>query len=303
MLHEYDTAITGVGEAEVDENLPDGLAAWGALEAFHGKIGIKRLEDFMNERISADDPVNASIMSYKEAIDLGAMALFGEKYEERVRVLQVGDYSIELCGGTHLHGTGEIRLMKIVSETAVAAGVRRIEALTGDAAVKYLEKRDQILRDIEDELKATEKNILPRVKQLVSYTKELERRHLQVQDKGIAEEAQALLSHIQEINGVKILATILTVTDIQILRTYCDHLRDQMKSGIVVLGAIIDHRAVLLAAVTKDLTGRYSADQIIRKLSAIVGGKGGGKPDLAQGGGPAADKLSEAISKASKLEF
>ncbi|MEK7790402.1 MAG: alanine--tRNA ligase [Deltaproteobacteria bacterium] len=262
---------------------------------------IKRLEDFMNERISANDPVSASVMSYKEAIDLGAMALFGEKYEERVRVLQVGDYSVELCGGTHLHGTGEIRLFKIISETALASGVRRIEALTGDAAVKYLEKRDQILRDIEDELKTTEKDVGKRVQQLVSYAKELEKRKGQLEEKGIAGHVKELLEGVRETGGVKILATVLNVSEVRVLRTYCDHLRDQMKSGIVVLGAIIENRAVLIAAVTKDLTGRYSADQIIRKLSVIVGGKGGGKPDLAQGGGPQTNKLSEAISAAYKL--
>lgn len=264
-------------------------------------LEIKKLEDFMNERIGVDDSVQATTMSYKEALDLGAMALFGEKYEDRVRVLQVGDYSVELCGGTHLHGTGEIRLFKIVSETAISAGVRRIEALTGDAALAYLMKRDQILKDVEDELKTPEKDLLPRVKQWVQRAKALESQQSKFQEKGIAEETKELLNQVKEINGIKIIATILAVTDIQILRRYCDHLRDRMKSGIVVLGAVMNNRAVLLASVTKDLTGHYSADEIIRKLSSVVGGKGGGKPDLAQGGGPLVDKLSSAIEIAWKL--
>ncbi|MBI2646119.1 MAG: alanine--tRNA ligase, partial [Deltaproteobacteria bacterium] len=264
-------------------------------------LEIENIENFMNERIRANDPVTATVMSYKDAMDIGAMALFGDKYGNKVRVLQVGNYSTELCGGTHLHSTGEIRLFKLLSETAVAAGVRRIEALTGDGAFHYLKNRDERLKEIETELRVTSGEASKRIKQMADRTKELEREISHFQDKKISESTKDLLDLVKEKNDVKILATILSVSNIDMLRTYCDQLRDRLKSGIVVLGTNLNGRAVLMSAVTKDLTSRYSAHDIIQKLSPLVGGRGGGKPDLAQGGGPQTEKLSEAIQKTFEL--
>ena len=262
-------------------------------------LEIENLENFMNEHIRANDPVTSTVMSYKDALDIGAMALFGDKYEDKVRVLQVGNYSTELCGGTHLHATSEIRLFKIISETAIAAGVRRMEALTGDGAFQYLKARDGKLKEIEDSLHITPGEASKKIKQITERTKELERELGRFQDKSISESTQDLLNLVKEKNGVKILAAHLSVSNVEMLRTYCDQLRDRLKSGIVVLGANLNNRAILMAAVTHDLTSRYSAHDIIQKISPLIGGRGGGKADLAQGGGPQTDKLSEALQKAS----
>ena len=260
-------------------------------------LEIENIENFMNDRIRDNDPVTATVMSYKDAMDIGAIALFGDKYEDKVRVLQVGNYSTELCGGTHLHSTGEIRLFKIISETAVASGVRRIEALTGDGALNYLKNRDQNLKEIETELRVTPREASKKIKQMTERTRELERQLGHFQEKTISENTKDLLNLVKEKNGIKILAIPLSVSNIGMLRSYCDQLRDRLKSGIIVLGAHLDNRAILIAAVTKDLTSRYSAHDIIQKLSPLIGGRGGGKPDLAQGGGPHIDKLLEALKK------
>jgi len=262
------------------------------------EMEIQKLENFMNEHIRGNDPVTATVMSYKEATDIGAMALFGEKYGDKVRVLQVGNYSTELCGGTHLSGTGEIRLFKIISETALGAGVRRLEALTGDGAFQYLVKRDETLKNIETHLKASSKEVEGRVHQLLTKTKKLEREQSKLQDRSISEKANTLLSEKKVIHGVNVIATKVATTDARALRTYCDVLRDKMKSGVVVLGADLGSRAVILVAVTKDLTQKYSAHSIIQKICPIIGGKGGGRPDFAQGGGPDTKKLDEALKKA-----
>ncbi len=261
---------------------------------------LENLENFMNERIRVNDPVSATEMSFKEAMDIGAIALFGDKYEDRVRVLQVGDYSTELCGGTHLKGTGEIRLFKIISETGVSAGVRRMEALTGDGAFKFLKNRDEELKHIESDLKIT-KDAPQKIKTLLHQYKDLERQLTSTQDKSIEGHTKDLLSLVQEKNGVRFLATTVTAQNIPSLRTYCDQLRDKLKSGIIVLGSEIDGRAVLIAAVTKDLTSKYSAHDLIQKLSPLVGGKGGGKPDLAQGGGPNNGALTDTLNHVSEL--
>ncbi|HBQ20655.1 MAG: alanine--tRNA ligase [Deltaproteobacteria bacterium RIFCSPHIGHO2_02_FULL_38_15] len=261
-------------------------------------LEIENLENFMNDKIAASDPVTVTVMSFKDAMEIGAMALFGDKYEDRVRVIQVGDYSIELCGGTHLHSTSQIRLFKIISETGVSAGIRRIEALTGKGAFQYLKTRDEKLGEIELELKTKASDVPHRVKSLLERTKELERELSKSQDKRVSEESKDLLSQVKEKNGVKILAAVISASDISVLRTYCDTLRDRLKSGIIVLGAEIQGRAVLVSAVTKDLTSTYSAHDIIQKLSPLIGGKGGGRADLAQAGGPDISHLNDAIQKA-----
>ena len=262
---------------------------------------IEGLEKFMNERIRAQDPVTATVMSYKEAIDLGAMALFGEKYEDNVRVLQIGNYSTELCGGTHLHDTGEIRLFKIISETAIAAGVRRIEALTGDGAFSYLKSRDETLKEIEEELKASSQNVFERVKQTTQKVKELERGQEKFLDQSIAGQSKALLSKTETIHGIQVIAQKINVPNSKALRTLSDQLKNELKSGIIILGADLEGRASLTVAVTQDLVSKYSANDLIQKLGTILGGKGGGRNDFAQGGGPDARKLSDVFRKVKEL--
>ncbi len=257
----------------------------------------------MNDRIRANDPVTATVMSYKDALDIGAMALFGEKYEEKVRVLQIGDYSTELCGGTHLHGTGEIRLFKIISETAVAAGVRRLEALTGEGALAYLSKRDEILKEIEEEVKTTGLHTIEKVKNLSVKIKELERHHSILQDQEIASHAKEWRNLVREKNGVKILATTLSVNNDKTLRSYCDAMRDQLESGIIVLGGDLGGRAVILVSVSGDLTDRFCAHDIIQKLLPTIQGRGGGKRDFAQGGSSSVKNLSQAIKQAYEINL
>ncbi|MBI4040897.1 MAG: alanine--tRNA ligase [Deltaproteobacteria bacterium] len=261
----------------------------------------EQLESWMNERIAAQDPVTATIMSHQEALDIGAIALFGEKYENQVRVLQIGNYSTELCGGTHLHNTGEIRLFKIISETAVAAGIRRIEAVTGDAALQYFSKRDHLTKDLQNLLKVGSNELLQKVTQLLEKLKEYERKQSQWIDQSISQTAKEIIKNARNIAGVQVLTERVLVSDMKSLRIFSDQAKERLGSGIIILGAEMEGTAAVTVAVTKDLIPRYSAHDLIQKLTPLLGGKGGGRADFAQGGGPQVDKLTEVLQKARAL--
>ena len=235
-------------------------------------------------------------MSKEEAMKTGAMAIFEERYGDMVRLVEIGDgISMELCGGTHTKRTGDIGLFRILGESAVAANVRRIEALTGEAALEYTLARDNGLRKSASLLRAGPDKVEERIVRLLKELKEQEKEIEALKGKLITRKSEDLLTGIREINGVKVLAREFQVGSPKELREYGDRIKDKLGSGIVLLGAGIEGKAMLTCLVSKDLAGNFHAGEIIRQLSGIVGGKGGGRPDMAQGGGNQPEKLGEAF--------
>jgi alanyl-tRNA synthetase len=267
---------------------------------FQGPIAPERLveiEDRVNAHVRENAPVTSEEMSYDEAIRRGALAFFGDKYGERVRVVRMGDFSTELCGGTHVRRTGDIGLFKLRGESGVAAGVRRIEALTGEGALDWVHRREEVLREIGEILKGPEDAAVERLERLLAQQKELERRLAAMQSKIAGSQSADLASRVRQVHGVAVLAERVENVDDKALREMADRLRDKLGSGIVVLGTQRGEKALLLAAVTKDLIGRYAAGKIIKEIAPIVGGGGGGKPELAQAGGPDPSRIDEALAK------
>jgi alanyl-tRNA synthetase len=267
---------------------------------FQGPIASDRLveiEDEVNALVRENAPVTSEELPYDEAIRRGALAFFGDKYGDRVRVVRMGDASTELCGGTHVRRTGDIGLFKLRGESGVAAGVRRVEGFTGEGALGWVHQREQVLREIGEILKGPEEASVERLERLLAERKELERRLQDVQSKLAGSQSADLVSHARQVNGVAVLAARVDDVDDKGLREMADQLRGRLGSGIVVLGTRRGEKALLLAAVTKDLIGRYAAGKIIQAIAPIVGGGGGGKPELAQAGGPDASRLDAALDK------
>ncbi len=262
---------------------------------------LRRTEDIVNGFIMENAQVRSQEMSAKEALDSGATALFGEKYGEKVRVVTVGEVSAELCGGTHVRAAGDIGFFKIVAETGIAAGVRRIEALTGTGALHYVQKLEDEQKKIERMLKAEGGDPAEKVERLISRQKELQREIETLQARLNAAASADLLGRVREVAGVKVLAIKTEKGDPRALRELADTLKDRLGSGIILLGCENEGKANLLMAVTKDLTARFRAGDIIKKLAPIIGGSGGGKPDLAQAGGSMVEKLNEALEYAYSL--
>jgi len=259
------------------------------------------IEDLVNARIRDDLPVEAKIMSYREAVNQGAMALFGEKYGEEVRVIQIGSFSMELCGGTHVHHTGEIGYFKIISEGSVSAGVRRIEAVAGEAAVNFVHELEQERQRLAFKLKTSPAELEKRLDGLLKQVKELQQEIESLRRQMARGGLEGLLQQVQEVNGVKVLAAQVEAPDAKALREMGDFLRDRLGSGVVILAAASNGKAQLLAMVTKDLVGKIHAGRIIQELAPLVGGRGGGRPDMAQGGGPKAEALAEALKKVPEI--
>jgi len=225
------------------------------------------------------------------------MALFGEKYGDVVRLVQVGEISAELCGGTHTTRSGDIGLFKILSETGVASGVRRIEAATGEGAWKALKKEEAELRAISDLVKAKPGEVAEKVQRMLKQQKDLEREYQALQVKIASGKTKDLISSVREIKGVRVLSTRVETKDPKSLREAADRLKDQIKSGIILLGAEGDGKVMLLCAVTPDLTGKYPAQKLVKEIAQIVGGTGGGRADMAQAGGTKVEALPEALEK------
>ncbi len=259
---------------------------------------LRQVEDLVNGYIMDNDPVSTVQMKISEAIEAGATALFDEKYGDTVRVVRVGDVSMELCGGTHVSAAGDIGLFKIVSEAGIAAGVRRIEALTGAGALGFVQQMEDEQRAMAALLKAEGGNPLERLERLLARQKELQREIESLHGKLNAAASGDLLSQVTEVNGVKLLAVQVQVEDIKALRDLSDTLKDRIGEGVIVLGAAIADKANLLVAVTKGVSTRLKAGDIIKQLSPIIGGSGGGKPELAQAGGSKPEMLAEALAAA-----
>ncbi len=255
---------------------------------------IHRVEDIVNREIRRNQALEVSVVSREEAAAAGATALFGEKYGDEVRMVAVPEFSLELCGGTHVNACGDIGVFRIVSETGVAAGVRRIEAVTGPAALQRARERELMLNELADSLKTSVASIPDKVDKLKKRIRELEREVSRMT--GSRVDPDAVLAGAVEIKGVKVAAARVEVDSPKTLRELGDRIRERLDSGVVVLGAECKGKAALLALVSDDLKDRCPAGTVIKKVSAIVGGGGGGRPDMAQAGGSRPEKLSEAIA-------
>ncbi|HHS8629369.1 TPA: alanine--tRNA ligase [Klebsiella pneumoniae] len=257
---------------------------------------IRAVEDLVNAQIRRNLAIETNIMDIDAARASGAMALFGEKYDDRVRVLRMGDFSTELCGGTHAARTGDIGLFRITSESGTAAGVRRIEAVTGEGAMVILHAQSDQLNDIAQLLKGDSHNLGEKVRAALERTRQLEKELQQLKEQAAAQESANLSSKAEEINGVKLLVSELTGVEPKMLRTMVDDLKNQLGSTIVVLATVADGKVSLIAGVSKDVTDRVKAGELVGMVAQQVGGKGGGRPDMAQAGGTDASALPAALA-------
>ncbi len=258
---------------------------------------LARVESEANRMIRANCPVTTNVLSIAEAMKTGATAVFDERYGETVRVVGMGEHSRELCGGTHVTRTGDIGFLKIVHESAVAAGVRRIEAVTGRGAVTQVRRMEEELRRTASFLKTGLLETAERTEKLLKRERELEREIEALQGKLAARDSGDLMDRVRTVKGIEVLATLVEAADVKSLRDLGDKLRDRLRSGIILLGSRADGKAMLLCLVTKDLTERFHAGKIIQTIAPIVGGKGGGRPDMAQAGGPQPENLEQALEK------
>lgn len=261
---------------------------------------IEKIEAIVNEQILANTPVNTQLMDIESAKKAGAMALFGEKYDADVRVLSMGEnnFSMELCGGTHVSRTGDIGLFKVISEGASSSGVRRIEAVTGARALNAMRELERTVTKVAGVLKTSTEQVFSRVEQLAARSRELEKEIDRLKQKLASGSGNDLMSSVKEINGVKVLATQLEGADGKTLRTAVDQLKDKLGSGVILLAAVEGEKISLVAGVTKDLIDRFNAGELVRLASEVLGGKGGGRADMAQGGGTNPGALNEAFAAA-----
>ncbi|SHN78739.1 alanine--tRNA ligase [Desulfitobacterium chlororespirans] len=258
---------------------------------------LQRVEDLLNEAVLANMPVAAEEMSLDAAKASGATALFGEKYGDTVRVVSMGDYSLELCGGTHIHATGDIGLVKIISEGGIGAGLRRIEAVAGAEALKYMRSLNDQILDAAQLLKAQPSDLLKRIQGLLIQVKDLEKEVQQLNAKVAKSEVESLLQQVKDVEGVPVLAAKVSAQDMDTLRNTADLLKDKMKDGVLVLGAAVEGKVNWVTVVTPVGLRGLHAGQIIKEVAKITGGGGGGRPDMAQAGGKDAAKLGEALDQ------
>lgn len=262
---------------------------------------LRRVETLVNRMIRANVPVETAVMPLDEAVKTGATAVFDEKYGETVRVVEMTGFSSELCGGTHVARTGDIGFFKIVQESAVAAGVRRIEAVTGKKAVEHAQRVENELRETAGLLKIGLLETSERTEKLLRRERELEKEIESLKGKLAAKDSGDLMARVRNLNGVDILSAVVEASDVKTLRDFGDKLRDRLRSGIILLGSRSEGKAMLLCIVTKDLTKRYHAGNIIKAVAPVVGGSGGGRPDMAQAGGQKPEFLEKALEKLPEL--
>jgi alanyl-tRNA synthetase len=254
------------------------------------------IEDLVNEKVRDDLAVDPFWTDLDHALRLGALALFGEKYGKRVRVIRIGDFSTELCGGTHLDRTGQIGLFKVLSEGAVAAGVRRVEALTGSAALRHVAQEETALREASDLLRVPPLELPKRIGRVLEEQKQLEKRLEQLEGRLARTRAQELVAAARQVGGVAVVAARVDGLDQEGLRALVDSVRERLGSGVICLGSVLDDKVSLVSAVTRDLTGRFHAARLIQEVAKAVGGGGGGRPELAQAGGKDPSKLDRALA-------
>jgi alanyl-tRNA synthetase len=265
---------------------------------------LREIEDSVNAQIRANHLVATSEMALEEAKNKGAAALFGEKYDTNVRVVEMGDFSLELCGGTHVSSTGDIGLFKILSETGIAAGVRRIEVVTGQKAMDQTHVEHDALQVVMSRLNASPEELGEKLSQLLQQNKALSKK-LQTTQSQLAmagsQSGSGQENTVEQINDVNFMRIRVDGVDVKTLRTTVDQARDKLNEGVVVVGGHHENKVTIIVAVTKSLTGRYKAGQIIQHIMPIVGGRGGGKPEMAQGGGDDPAGLDKALDEVRQL--
>jgi alanyl-tRNA synthetase len=243
------------------------------------------IEDMVNEQIRLNNPVAAEVMAKDDAMKAGAMALFGEKYGDEVRVLKIGEFSTELCGGTHVDRAGDIGLFKIIGETGVAAGVRRLEAVTGKAALGWIAQREQALNSIAGALKTSADKAVDKVQQLLEKNRSLEKELEKIKSKLASSAGDEMTSQAVDVNGVKVLAVKLDDIDPKALRDLADQLKNKLGTAALVLAVVSGDKVSLIASVSKGAMDKVKAGELVNFVATQVGGKGGGRPDMAQAGG------------------
>ncbi|MDR0310853.1 MAG: alanine--tRNA ligase, partial [Acidobacteriota bacterium] len=259
---------------------------------------IKKIEDIVNNQIWMDVKVDTAVMNLDEAMQSGATALFGEKYQENVRVVAIAGFSKELCGGTHAPATGAIGLFKIVSESGISAGIRRIEAITGAASLDRFRSDEDLLDEIQQEYKITRPEIVGMIEKLQKQARDLERQALDLKAQSARAGLGDILARVIEIGGVKVLSAAVPEMDRSGLRNLADELKQKIGRGIIILGSPQEEgKVALVVMVTPDVCKRAQAGQIIKQIAPLVGGGGGGKPELAEAGGKDASRLPEAINQ------
>ncbi|HPP75925.1 MAG TPA: DHHA1 domain-containing protein, partial [Armatimonadota bacterium] len=263
---------------------------------------IQRIEDEVNDKILADLPVEIIETTVDEARKMGAMALFGEKYGERVRVMKVGDYSIELCGGTHLNRTSQIGFFKIISESSIGAGLRRIEAVTGHGAVQHVHDLEDLLNEISEKVGVSKLEAASAIERLQASLKEAQKKIEQLQAKSAATQAEELSESAQEVAGVKLVTSKVATANPQVMSALADSIADRLRSVVVVLGGVSDGKVLFVGKVTPDLVQKgLHAGNLLREVAKVAGGGGGGRPEFAQAGGKNPEKVDEALEKAAEL--
>jgi alanyl-tRNA synthetase len=262
---------------------------------------LEQVEVDMNAAVAQNLPVEVAHLTMREALSSGAMAIFEEKYGDEVRLVAIPGVSKELCGGTHVNRTGDIGLIKIASEASIAAGIRRLEAICGPEAVRLIQEEEDELAQAAALLKAGRGELVGRLEKIIRRNKELEKQVEALKGQIASVQAGDLLEQVRRVDGIQVLALEVAATDPKGLREFAVKLHNRLKSGIVVLGSRADDKALLIAMVSKDLTKRFNAGEIIRELAPIVGGSGGGRADMAQAGGPDKEKLAEALQQAYEI--
>lgn len=263
---------------------------------------LKQVEDLVNQEIMKIQDVCTKTMTLEEARESGAVALFDEKYGDKVRVVSIGDFSTELCGGTHIKNSGKIGLFKILSESGIAAGIRRIEAVTGESALRFIDKKNQLLKEVSQTLKCSEKEILNKLTQQLNELKDKDKEIAILKAKLASGSEDEILKNIKEISGIKYTAAVLKDIDGDALRDLADKIKDKMGSGLVVLGSTSGEKVQFIAMATKDILAKgVHCGKIIKEIAKIAGGGGGGRPDMAQAGGKNPEKLDEAIKYVGKI--
>jgi alanyl-tRNA synthetase len=256
---------------------------------------IRKVESLVNDAIRRNVEVNARIMKFDDAIKAGALAFFGDKYGDEVRVLSMGDVSTELCGGTHVARSGDIGLFKIVSESGVAAGIRRVEAVTGEGALEYVQDLERQMSFVEGFYQTTRDKLEERIQATRERERALEKELARLKSKLASSQGDDLADQAREVKGAKVLAASLEGADAKTLRETMDKLKDRLKSAAIVLGTVNDGRVSLVAGVTADLTAKLKAGELVNFVAQQVGGKGGGRSDMAQAGGAEPAKLPDAL--------
>ena len=259
---------------------------------------IRKVENIVNGEILANAETRARVMSIEDAQKTGAMMLFGEKYGDEVRVLDIGS-SRELCGGTHVKRTGDIGLFKILAESGVAAGVRRVEAVTGEGALDYVQQQEQQLQQVADAVKAQPQEAAMRILQILDNAKTIEKELARLKSKLASAQGDDLVNQAVDCKGIKVLAALLEGADAAVLRETLDKLKDKLKSAAIVLAAVADGKVSLIAGVTPDLVAKIKAGELVNMVAQQVGGKGGGRPDMAMAGGTQPENLAAALASVS----